>query len=98
MLASDAPNLSICRNVNALEFWHLRISKTFDKPEYYIGQTVLHKIKVSQGEILHPVMVVGLMWSGFDWEYSVNLPSDHPEFDQENHTWAVLNDWNLEPI
>jgi hypothetical protein len=96
MLALDTPVLGISRQ--ASQFWRLRISKNYDKPEYYIGQTVLHKMKVRQGEILHPVTVIGLFWSGLDWEYAVQLPEDHPQFELENHEWDFLNDWLLEPM
>lgn len=49
MLAADAPTLGIFQQ--ASKFWRLRVSKEFDKPEYYIGQTVLHRVKA----ILHSV-------------------------------------------
>ena len=96
MLALDAPPLGI--SGEASKFWRLRITKEFDKPEYYIGQTVLHKMRVRQGEILHPVTVVGLKWTGIDWEYAVELPENHPQFEPENHTWAELNHWLLEQM
>ncbi|MHC5765736.1 MAG: hypothetical protein ACYTXI_08935 [Nostoc sp.] len=96
MIASDAPTLGIFRQ--ASKFWRLQISKEFDKPEYYIGQTVLHKMKVRQGEILHPVTVIGLRWSGFDWMYAVELPEDHPQFHPENHGWDEYENYLLEPM
>lgn len=98
MLASNASSLSICSNANALQFWHLRISKVFKKPEYYIGQTVLHKMRVQQGEILHPVTVIGMYWNGFSWCYAVELPEDHPEFEIENHQWDFMDYFQLEPM
>lgn len=98
MLAVDAPNLGSCCNVNALKFWHLRISKTFDKPEYYIGQTVLHRIKVRQGEILHPVIVIGLWWNANSWVYFIELPEDHPLFDPSEHQISEAEDWQLEAM
>lgn len=98
MLASDAPTLGKCGNGSALRYWHLRISKIYDKPGYYIGQTVLHKMKVRQGEILHPVEVIGLRWTGIDWEYAVELPENHPQFELENHEWAELAEWQIEPM
>ena len=98
MLAVDAPKLGSCCNANAFKFWHLRIIKTYNKPEYYIGQTVFHLIKVRQGEILHPVTVIGLRWTGRDWEYAVQLPKDHPQFEPENHEWDELNHWLIEPM
>lgn len=88
MLAVDVPTLGIYDR--APQFWRLRISKTFDKPEYYIGQTVLHRIRVRQGEILHPVTVVGIRWSGADWAYAVEFPEDHPQFEPEDHAWDEL--------
>ncbi|HEY9708309.1 MAG TPA: hypothetical protein V6D48_08900 [Oculatellaceae cyanobacterium] len=97
MLALNAP-VSGCCDANALKFWHLRVSKTFDKPEYYIGQTVLHKIKVRQGEILHPVTIIGLYWTGIDWCYFIQLPQDHPQFKPEDHQWDEADSHQLEPI
>ena len=98
MLAFDAPNLGKFCNANAFRFWHLRISKTFDKPEYYIGQTVLHRIQVRQGEILHPVTVIGVRWAGDEWLYSVEFPEDHPQFHPENHGWDELDQHQLETM
>jgi hypothetical protein len=98
MLAVDAPNLGSCCNANALKFWHLRISKVFTKPEYYIGQSVLHKMKVKQGEILHPVTVIGLWWSGNSWTYFIQLPEDHPQFDPDEHQVTELEHWQLEAM
>jgi hypothetical protein len=96
MLALDAPVLGI--SGQASQFWRLRISKNYDKPEYYIGQTVMHKMKVRQGEILHPVTVIGVRWNGIDWSYAVLLPEDHPQFDPEDHGWDELDHWLIEPL
>lgn len=96
MLAVDVPTLGIYDRVP--QFWRLRVSRVFDKPEYYIGQTVLHRIKVRQGEILHPVEVIGLKWTDIDWEYAVKLPKDHPQFELEDHEWDQLNHWLIEPM
>lgn len=98
MLVVDAPNLGLCCNASALKFWHLRIIKTYDKPEYYIGQTVLHRIRVRQGEILHPVTVFGLMWNGSGWNYFIQLPKDHPQFQQGDHEWDEFEGHRLEPM
>jgi hypothetical protein len=97
MVALNAP-VSGCCDVNALRFWHLRISKAFSRPEYYIGQTVLHKMEVKHGEILHPVMVIGLWWNGFNWVYAIDLPKDHPHFKPEDHEWDDVEDYQLEPM
>lgn len=96
MLAVDVPTLGICDR--APQFWHLRVSRVFDKPEYFIGQRVFHRMKVRQGEILHPVTVLGLRWTGIDWEYAVGFPEDHPLFELENNEWADLAHWQLEPM
>lgn len=96
MLAVDVPTLGIYDR--APQFWRLRVSKEFDKPEYFIGQTVLHKTKVKQGEILYPVRVVGLSWTGMDWQYSVALPEDHPWFKVDDNEREWVDDRELEPM
>ncbi|WP_375449144.1 hypothetical protein [uncultured Nostoc sp.] len=96
MLAVDVPTLGIYDR--APQFWRLRITREFDKPEYFLGQTVLHKIKVRQGEILHPVTVLGLRWSGVDWNYFVELPENHPWFEVENREFEWLDHWQVEPM
>ena len=98
MLAVDAPNLGKCCSANALKFWYLQIIKTYDKPEYYIGQTVLHRIKVRQGEILHPVEVIGISWTGMDWQYSVSLPENHPWFEVDDNEREWVDDQELEAM
>lgn len=97
MLASNAPNLG-CFNANALDFWHLRISKAFGKPEYYIGQIVLHRMKVKQGEILHPVVVLGIAWTGGDWEYTVKIPPEHPWFEVDDREREWIREDQLEAM
>ncbi|MHC5756124.1 MAG: hypothetical protein ACYTXF_37010 [Nostoc sp.] len=96
MLAVDVPTLGIYDR--APQFWRLRITKEFDKPEYFIGQTVLHKTKVKQGEILYPVMVLGLCWTGMDWQYDVSLPEDHPWFKPDDNEREWVDDRELEPM
>jgi hypothetical protein len=96
MLAVDAPTLGNFRQ--APKFWRLRVSKEFSKPEYYIGQTVLHKTKVKQGEILYPVTVLGLSWTGIDWQYMASLPEDHPWFEVDDNEWDWIDAWELEPM
>lgn len=96
MLAVDVPTLGI-RNRDP-QFWRLRITKEFHKPEYFIGQRVLHRMKVRQGEILYPVRVLGLTWTGIDWEYFVELPKYHPWFKAEDREVEWLNDWLIEPM
>lgn len=98
MLSLEPSTLGNHCDVNALKFWHLRINKNYDKPEYYIGQTVLHRIKVSQGEILHPVTIFGVLWTGIDWEYAVQFPENHPHFQPEDSEWDWLDDWQIEAM
>ena len=81
-------------------FWNLPETDFFSdfyQPAYYIGQTVLHRMKVEGGEILHPVKVMGIRWTGMDWEYEVLFPPDHPEC-QEDITGELLEDWQIEQI
>ena len=82
----------------AIDFWHLPINKDFSQPEYYIGQTVLHCMKVPLGEILHPVDIVGISWNGERWDYEVWLPSNHPQFEEQDHEVAWLTEWELEAL
>lgn len=96
MLAVDAPTLGNFRQ--APQFWRLRIAKEFDKPEYFIGQTVLHRIKVRQGEILYPVDVIGIFWTGMDWQYAVSLPEEHPWFEVDDREVEWVDDHELEPM
>ncbi|MEH2262413.1 hypothetical protein [Nostoc sp.] len=96
MLAVDGPTLGNFRQTP--KFWRLRVSKEFSKPEYYIGQTVLHKTRVRQGEILCPVTVLGLSWTGMDWQYRVSLPEDHPWFEVDDRESEWVDDRELEPM
>jgi len=96
MLAVDVPTLGIYDR--APQFWRLRITKEFDKPEYFIGQTVLHRIKVRQGEILHPVEVIGIFWTGMDWQYGVSLPEEHPWFEVDDREVEWVDDHEVEPM
>lgn len=96
MLALDAPIFTLASNTP--RFWRLRISRKFPKPEYYIGQTVFHKMKVKQGEILHPVEIIGLWWDGFAWMYFIVLPEDHPKFELETHQVDEVESWQLEAM
>lgn len=77
--STNSPNPGLT-DYNALHFWHLKITKDFPQPKYYIGQTVLHVINAPLGEILHPVKIVGIIWTGCNWEYELDLPDNHPDF------------------
>ena len=68
----------------------LELGEDFYLPTYCIGQTVFHCMKVNQGEILHPVLINGLFWTGGDWEYSVYLPEEYKSrlaFNNEIGQW-----------
>ena len=81
--------------------WRIPDNKYFESfyhPEYFIGQTILHRIKVTGGEILHPVTIIGLYWTGTDWEYEALLPTDHPQFVPEDEITKFLASWNIESI
>lgn len=98
MLSSNTPNLGKCCNANALHFWHLRITRNFALPKYYIGQTVFHVIKVKQGEILHPVTIIGIAWNRTSWDYQIELPSDHPHINCDDLELLWLFENEIEPI
>ena len=76
----------------------LELGEDFHLPTYCIGQTVLHCMKVRQGEILHPVLINGIFWTGLSWEYSVFLPKEHPEFVHENNESSWLEEWEIESL
>jgi len=78
--------------------YSLEIIEKFGQPEYYIGQLVLHRMKRCNGEILYPVQVFGLMFTLVNWDYAVSLPSDHPQFIDEDSEWVWLESWLLEPM
>jgi hypothetical protein len=80
------------------KFHHLLVSQEFDKPTYCIGEVVWHIIKVSNGQILHPVTITGLYWTGLDWEYHAMLPPNHPQFKPENNESEYLAEYQLERI
>lgn len=78
-----------------LYFWQLPVTKKYPLPKYYLGQIVLHVIKRPNGEILNPVEVIGLWWTGAEWEYLVELPPHHPSFKSEEEV-VYLEEWQLE--
>jgi hypothetical protein len=96
MLALDA--LGLCSNANALRYWHLPIIKNYPLPKYYIGQLVLHCINHPQGEILHPVTVIGLFWGCGEWTYMIEFPADHPMFERESSELDEVEEHQLEPM
>lgn len=76
--------------------YSLQIIGEFSQPEYYIGQLVLHRIKRPNGEILHPVQILGVFWTGLDWQYAVSYPPDHPHFQIDDGEFDWIDDWQLE--
>ncbi|MTJ11840.1 hypothetical protein FJR11_04360 [Anabaena sp. UHCC 0187] len=95
MLASNQP---LWASDSHDQFWRLRVTKEFTKPKYYIGQTVLHRIKRKNGEILHPVYISGLRWDGIGWAYAIDLPEDHPYWIFEDGEWQESEEENLEEM
>ncbi|OUL36571.1 hypothetical protein BV372_06865 [Nostoc sp. T09] len=81
---------------NVPRYWRLRVAKDFKKPEYYLGQTVIHMVEVPRkGEFL--VDVIGLSWTGQAWQYEIQLPDCHPwfkKFDQAVE-WALAKELKL---
>ena len=80
------------------DFWSLRVTKEFTNPDYYIGQVVLLRHKVSQGEILFPVEITGISWMGDSWEYKVELPPDHPHFIERDREVEWYENFRLEAM
>jgi len=80
------------------QFYELLVSQEFDKPEYAIGEVVWNVIKLSEGQILHPVTITGAYWTGIDWEYCAVLPPNHPQFEEGDHESEWMSQWQLEPI
>lgn len=81
------------------QFYKLPVSQEFDKPEYGIGEVVWNVIDLSDdGQILHPVTITGLSWTGVDWEYLALLPESHPQFETEDHECVWMPRWQLEPM
>lgn len=61
-------------------FWRLWVAKDFTKPEYYIGQTVMHCCQLQNKQFCVYVDVLGIAWTGMDWQYLIDLPKSHPLF------------------
>ncbi|MBD2569864.1 hypothetical protein H6G59_18575 [Anabaena lutea FACHB-196] len=59
---------------------------------------MLHRIRKKNGEILHPVYIDGLRFSGAEWVYAVNLPEDHPDWILEDSEWAEVEEEDLEEM
>ncbi|MEA5620882.1 hypothetical protein VB711_24030 [Cronbergia sp. UHCC 0137] len=95
MLASNQP---LWVSDSRAQFWRLRVTKEFTKPKYYIGQTVLHRMKKRNGEILHPVHIIGLWWTRYNWMYCIKLPEDHPEWIFEDHEWIEVEESQIEEM
>lgn len=83
---------------SSIDFWYLPIPKKFTKPKYNLGQRVFHRITQREGEILHPVEVTALSWTGADWEYGVDFPKDHPQFKSGDIEGDYVCEWQLEAM
>lgn len=79
-------------------FWRLRIAKNFSKPDYYIGQTVLHRAKIFEREVFAHVDVLGISWTGCDWQYLVGFPSNHPWCWGPNEDIQWVDSHELSPV
>lgn len=66
-------------------FWRLRVAKDFPKPEYYIGQTVMHCCELQNRQVRVYVDVLGISWTGMGWQYLVELPESHPYFKPDDY-------------
>ena len=98
MLQPNAPNFGVAFGVNALKYWHLPITKNYSLPKYYIGELVLHRIDHPNGEILHPVTVIGMFYIGDEWIYMIELPTNHPDFKPEDSELDEVEEHQLESI
>ncbi len=79
--------------------WNPELGENFYPPIYDIGQTVLQCIKVrQQSEILRPVLVTGLSWTNFDWQYKVSPLKNHPDFEIEEYESCWLDEWQLKNL
>jgi hypothetical protein len=78
-------------------FWRLRVAKDFIKPEYYLGQTVMHCCQLKEKQVFVYVDVLGISWTGMDWQYMVDLPTRHPWFKPDDHEceWIDSKDLKL---
>ncbi|BAY90789.1 MULTISPECIES: hypothetical protein [unclassified Tolypothrix] len=79
-------------------FWRLRVAKDFSKPEYYIGQTVIHVVKRGDKTSEFLVDIRGLSWTGFDWQYFIEVPSCHPDANPpwEETAWVDAKELKLQ--
>jgi hypothetical protein len=66
-------------------FWRLRVAKDFPKPEYHIGQTVMHCCVLQDKQVCVYVDVLGISWTGMDWQYLIDLPTSHPYFKPDDY-------------
>jgi hypothetical protein len=78
-------------------YWRLRVAKDFIKPEYYIGQTVMHCCQLKDKQFCVCVDVLGVAWTGMDWQYMVDLPVSHPYFKADDYEteWVDSKDLRL---
>ena len=76
-------------------FWRLRVAKDFTKPEYYIGQTVMHCYQLRDKQFRVYVDVLGIAWTGMDWQYLINLPKSHPLFKRDDRECEWVNSKEL---
>jgi hypothetical protein len=92
MYATKGANIIMSHN--AFEFWNLPIDRLYfpEKPKFYLGQQVLVKQQVKQGEILVPARVVGIC-SSDPWIYDVI-----PLFQKSILSEYSFSEWDLEAM
>jgi hypothetical protein len=78
-----------------VRFWRLRVARDFSKPKYYIGQLVVHVVKIHDTEYRIHVDVLGLAWTGMDWQYMIEMPEYHPFFRPNESDWHWVDDKEL---
>ena len=81
-----------------LHFWKIPICKKFPLPIYYVGQIVLQRIKQPNGEILHPVEIVGFWYTDNEWYYIYKLTPGHPSYKEGVSSFEESYDFELEAI
>lgn len=86
------------RRTDFNDFFSMPIAADFSKPAYYIGQFVLHKVKVPTGEILYPVRIIGVSWTREDWQYSIELPCYHRFYVYEDREIDFVSEYMLEAM
>lgn len=91
MISPSTPFWGIPCNVP--RFWRLRVAKDFSRPKYYIGQTIIHVVGLQGRTSEFLVDVIGISWTGEQWQYQIELPDCHPFYDKfdQRVDWVESN-------